>query len=176
MENFDIETPRLRLICCDKKILDALFNGDKALADLLNIKVPPRWTLYGEPAFKFTYEKIIANIDNIEWWSYLPVFKKANTLVGSCGFKGEPADEMVEIGYEVAEAYRGWGLATEMAKALVKKAFESPGVEIVRAHTLAEINESGSILKKCGMRKIGDIVDPTDGKLWRWEIRKQPNN
>ena len=54
----------------------------------------------------------------MEWWAYLPVLKKTKTLLGSCGYKGDPKNGMVEIGYEVAEAYRGWGLATEMAKGI----------------------------------------------------------
>lgn len=167
-----IETSRLVLICCNKEILEALFKGDAVLAELLNINIPTKWTEFGEPAFKYTYDKILSGNGKIEWWSYLPVLKKTRTLLGSCGYKGDPKNGMIEIGYEVAEAYRGWGLATEMAKALIKKAFESNEVEYVQAHTLAVVNESGSVLKKCGMTKMEELDDPEDGKIWRWEIRK----
>ena len=100
------------------------------------------------------------------------VLRKTKTLVGSCGYKGQPKNGMVEIGYEVAEGYRGWGLATEMAKALIQNAFKSEEVDYVQAHTLAMVNESGSVLKKCGMTKMEEIEDPEDGKIWRWEIRR----
>lgn len=170
----DIETSRLVLICCNKEILEALFKGDAALAAFLDINIPTKWTEFGEPAFKYTYDKILTGTGKIEWWSYLPVLKKTRTLLGSCGYKGNPKNGMIEIGYEVAEAYRGWGLATEMAKALIKKAFESDEVEYVQAHTLAVINESGSVLKKCGMTMMEEIDDPEDGKVWRWEIRREP--
>jgi [ribosomal protein S5]-alanine N-acetyltransferase len=171
-----IETARLELICCSKDVLEALFKSDKALADLLQINIPGKWTEFGEPAFKFTYKSILEGSGRIEWWAYLPVLKKTKTLLGSCGYKGDPKDGMVEIGYEVSEAYRGWGLATEMAKALIKNAFDSNEVEYVQAHTLAEVNESGSVLKKCGMQMISEVEDPDDGKLWRWEIRRSSNN
>ena len=65
------------------------------------------------------------------------------------------------------------GLATEMAKALIEKAFESDEVSYVQAHTLAVENESRSVLKKCGMTKMEELEDPEDGKIWRWEIRKE---
>jgi ribosomal-protein-alanine N-acetyltransferase len=170
-KGFNIETPRLLLICCNKEILEALFRGDDALAAFLGINTPAKWTEFGEPAFKFTYDKILRGEGSIEWWSYLPLLQKTKTLLGSCGFKGDPKEGMVEIGYEVAEGYRGLGLATEMAKALIQKAFESPGVNCVQAHTLAEENESGTVLKKCGMIKMEEREDPEDGKVWRWEIR-----
>ena len=170
--NFQIETNRLILICCNKEILEALFNGDDTLASLLQINIPAKWTEFGEPAFKYTYDKILTGSGKIEWQAYLPVFKKTKTLLGSCGYKGDPRNEMVEIGYEVAEVYRGWGLATEMAKALIKNAFKSDEVKYVQAHTLAVENESGSVLRKCGMEKMEELEDPEDGKIWRWEIRK----
>jgi [ribosomal protein S5]-alanine N-acetyltransferase len=168
-----IETARLELICCSKDILEALFKGDDALAALLQVNIHGKWTEFGEPAFKFTYQNILEGSGKIEWWAYLPVLKKTKTLLGSCGYKGDPKNGMVEIGYEVSEPYRGWGLATEMARALIKNAFECNEVDYVQAHTLAEVNESGSVLKKCGMQMTGEVDDPRDGKLWRWEIRKQ---
>ena len=174
--NYNIETPRLKLVCCNKEILEALFKGDDALAAFLQINIPVKWTEFGEPAFRVTYDKILSGSGKIEWWSYLPVLRKTKTLPGSCGYKGDPGNGMVEIGYEVAEAYRGFGLATEMAGALIKKAFENDEVKYVQAHTRAEINESGSVLKKCGMTKMEEIDDPADGKIWRWEIQREQNN
>ena len=100
--NFQIETSRLSLICCNKEILEALFKGDDPLAALLQINIPTKWTEIGEPAFRYTYDKILIGSGKIEWWAYLPVLKKIKTLLGSCGYKGNPRNGMVEIGYEVA--------------------------------------------------------------------------
>ena len=167
-----IETERLVLVCCDKEILEAYFDSEAKLAELLDINIPQKWTEFGEPAFRWTYDNITKGKAQLQWWSYLPVLKKENMLVGSCGYKGHPKNGMVEIGYEVAEAYRGKGLATEIAAALTRFAFQQEGVNKVQAHTLAMENESGTVLKKCGMKLAEEIEDPDDGKLWRWEINK----
>ena len=39
----------------------------------------------------------------------LPIEIETNTLIGSCGFKGEPINGKVEIGYEVTELFRNKG-------------------------------------------------------------------
>ena len=48
--------------------------------------------------------------------------------VGICGFKGPPADGVVEIA-------------------------------------------STRVLTKCGFSRIGEVIDPDDGLVWRWEKR-----
>jgi RimJ/RimL family protein N-acetyltransferase len=153
-------------------MLQALFDGDAQLALLLGIEIPEKWTEFGEPAFRWTFNKLNAGTDRKEWLCYLPVLKEENMLVGSCGYKGDPVNGMIEIGYEVARDYRGNGLATEMAEHLIKYALLDPAIEYVQAHTLAEVNESGTVLRKCGMQKMEELEDPEDGKIWRWEIRK----
>ena len=63
----------------------------------------------------------------------------------------------------------GEGYATEAAEALVIFAFSSDQVRVVRAHTLPEANASTRVLTKCGFRFIGEVIDPEDGLVWRWE-------
>ena len=58
-KGFQIETPGLQLICCNKEILETIFKGDVALATLLQINIPVKWTASCGPAFKFTYQKIL---------------------------------------------------------------------------------------------------------------------
>jgi RimJ/RimL family protein N-acetyltransferase len=167
-----IETSRLDMICCNVSTLEALFKGNEALGEFLGVNVPEGWTEYGETAFRHTYDRIAKGNAKVQWLTYLPVLKKTRTIIGCCGFKGSPKKGMVEIGYEVALDFRGWGLGTEIARALVNKAFESPEVQIVQAHTLAAANASTAILQKCGMVKMEDVDDADDGQLWRWEVRK----
>jgi RimJ/RimL family protein N-acetyltransferase len=93
-------------------------------------------------------------------------------VIGTGGFKGPPsADGMVEIAYGVEPEYQGKGFATEAAQALVDYAFGSDRVRLVRAHTLPESNASTRVLTKCGFRYLGEIIDPEDGLVWRWERR-----
>jgi ribosomal-protein-alanine N-acetyltransferase len=94
----------------------------------------------------------------------------SDTVVGKCGFKGPPAaDGMVEIAYGVSPEYRGKGYATEAAQSLTDYAFNSGKVRVIRAHTLPEQNASTRVLAKCGFRRIGEVIDPEDGLVWRWE-------
>lgn len=93
-----------------------------------------------------------------------------NTVVGSCGFKGPPTpDGAVEISYGITPDYQGNGYATEAAQALVSYAFSNSKVRTVRAHTITEANASTRVLTKCGFERIGEVNDPDDGPVWRWE-------
>jgi len=95
-------------------------------------------------------------------------------VIGLADFKGPPdADGVVEIAYGIVPAYRGQGLATEAAQALVKYAFASGRVPVVRAHTLPERNASTRVLARCGFKRVGEVVDPEDGLVWRWEKEEE---
>lgn len=97
-------------------------------------------------------------------------------LVGKGGFKGPPdADGVVEIAYGVNPEHEGKGYATEAAAALVSYAFGDRQVRVVRAHTLPQSNASMRVLIKCGFRQVGEVMDPDDGLVWRWEITKAPS-
>lgn len=98
------------------------------------------------------------------------VRKEDGVMVGQCGFKGPPdADGTVEIAYCVEPEWQGNGYATEAAEGMVAYAFGQEGVRLVRAHTLPEENASGRVLTKAGFLKVGEVVDPDDGPVWRWE-------
>ena len=92
-------------------------------------------------------------------------------IVGGCGFKGPPDSEgVVEIAYGVSPEHQGRGYATEAAAALVDFAFRSGRVRRVRAHTRPAPSASGRVLMKCGFEYLGEVVDPEDGPVWRWEV------
>ena len=94
-------------------------------------------------------------------------------IVGQCGFKGPPTpDGVVEIAYGVEPESQGNGYATEAAQALVGYAFQNEDVLLVRAHTLPEANASTRVLANCGFRRVGEVVDPDDGPVWRWEKQR----
>jgi [ribosomal protein S5]-alanine N-acetyltransferase len=101
---------------------------------------------------------------------FVMVHGATGNVIGKCGFKGPPdADGMVEIAYGVNPEYQGKGYATEAAAALVSYALGTGQVRVVRAHTLPEPNASTRILTKCGFRQVGEVIDPEDGLVWRWE-------
>ena len=101
---------------------------------------------------------------------FILVHRITGNTVGRCGFKGPPDTEgMVEIAYGVDRDFEGKGYATEAAGALVRYAFTHKYVRLVRAHTLPESNASTRVLNKCGFRRVGEVIDPDDGLVWRWE-------
>ena len=92
-------------------------------------------------------------------------------VVGSCGYKSAPdSDGIVEIAYGVAPEYQGRGYAKEAAAALVEFALGA-GARVIRAHTRSEIGASSRVLVACGFDRVGQVLDPEDGLVWRWELR-----
>ena len=92
--------------------------------------------------------------------------------IGSCGFKGPPdTDGVVEIAYGIAPEHQNKGYATEAAEALVQFARADAQVRTIRAHTIENGNASARVLIKCGFHPRGQVVDPEDGLVFRWEIR-----
>jgi RimJ/RimL family protein N-acetyltransferase len=99
------------------------------------------------------------------------ILRESGEAVGSAGFKGPPEEAgIVEIAYGVAPNYEGRGLATEAARALGAFALDVSQVTLVRAHTLPAANATTRVLAKCGFRHVGEVVDPDDGLVWRWEL------
>ncbi len=104
------------------------------------------------------------------WGSFLAVDAASRLVIGTCSYKGPPdADGAVEIAYYTLPLYRGRGYATGMAALLAARAAAPPPARTVRAHTLPERNASARILEKLGFTRLGQVVDPEDGPVWRWE-------
>jgi ribosomal-protein-alanine N-acetyltransferase len=169
-----IETDNLQLIACDAELLRKAIAGDAMLANHLNVAVQENWTAFGVAALQYALERLSENEEESGWWTYFPVHKQDNQLIGSGGYKGKPTPEgIVEIGYEIAPDYRNRGLATEMAVGLIQHALEDERVQIIIAHTLGQENASTSVLHKCGFEKVEEINDPDDGPIWKWELKRQ---
>ena len=79
-------------------------------------------------------------------------------IIGSGLFKSSLIDGTVEIGYGVAPSAEGRGVATRMARAMVRYAF-AKGARSVFAHTLPESLASQRVLEKSGMHYDGLVVE-----------------
>jgi RimJ/RimL family protein N-acetyltransferase len=113
----------------------------------------------------------IRTVDDSEPWSlgFAAVDEESQSVIGSGGFKGPPDENgVVEIAYGIVPSFEGRGYATEIATALTAYCFDN-GATTVRAHTLPVTNASNHILGKLGFRFAGEVVDPHDGSVWRWE-------
>jgi RimJ/RimL family protein N-acetyltransferase len=102
--------------------------------------------------------------------SFAAVERASGSTVGGCAFKGPPdADGVVEVAYGIDPPHRGRGFATEVAGALVGFAFASGRVRRVRAHTKPDNEASARVLARCGFSCVGEVTDPEDGLVCRWE-------
>ena len=111
------------------------------------------------------------SVDELRWGGYFAVDEETREVVGSCAYKTPPnAEGSVEIAYFTYPEFEGRGYASAMAAKLVKLAAGSGSVRRVIAHTLPEMNASTSVLKKIGMISVGEVIDPDDGRVWRWSV------
>jgi RimJ/RimL family protein N-acetyltransferase len=168
-----LQTAHLRLAPWSPEHLLAMIDGAEAfqakagvpLADglrefFVSGEVSPAWI-----------ERLRASTSPDPWTlGFAVVHRDDQRIVGSAAFKGPPDDEgVVEIAYGLAPGYQGRGLATEAAGALVAFTLERVDVTAIRAHTLPENNASGRVLAKNGFHQLGEVTDPEDGLVWRWE-------
>lgn len=151
-----IEATRLRLV---PKTRDGVLAEVAAMPLDLRAELSPAWL------------DRIAQPD-VDLWTlgFTIVGRVSGEVLGGCGCKAPPdADGMVEIAYGIAPEHQRRGYATEAAGALVDWAFRTPAVRIVRAHTLFDNAASIAVLRNCGFHLVGDVVDPDDGPVYRWE-------
>lgn len=168
-----ITSKNLNIIACDQLILEAAIKGNNELSVCIDAIVPENWSQFGARALQYSLDKLKSSENEKGWWSYLPIHKNNNTLIGLCGFKGQPNENgQVEIGYEIKEEYRNKGLATELANSLIDHAFNFENINMILAHTLGETNASTKVLSNCGFEKTEDIDGKDLGILWKWELKR----
>lgn len=111
------------------------------------------------------------SVNELQWGGYFVVDEGTREVVGSCAFKAPPSEEgTVEIAYFTYPGFEGRGYATAMARKLIALASTSAAVRQIVAHTLPETNASTRVLEKVGMRLVGEVNDPEDGRVWRWQV------
>lgn len=136
-----------------RKMIEQLSDDDRA-------EVSPIWL-----------ERALAATEADPWLHGFQVtLRESGTKIGDAGFKGPPSDDgLVEIAYGIDPEHQGRGFATEAARALIEFARKSPAVSVVRAHTKPDNIPSARVLAKCGFRFVGEVIDPEDGLVQRWD-------
>ncbi|WP_251075686.1 GNAT family N-acetyltransferase [Streptomyces sp. ISL-12] len=106
-----------------------------------------------------------------EWGMYALVRRTDGLAVGAMGFHGAPdEDGRVEVGYDLVEAARGHGYATEALRALSGWALARPGVSRVFARTEPDNHDSQAVLERAGFTRV-PTEDPADAELFAYELR-----
>jgi RimJ/RimL family protein N-acetyltransferase len=86
-------------------------------------------------------------------WKLLPRLPEhRGDLIGFCGLQPLPETEEIEIGWWLARAWWGRGLATEAARAALRDGFERVGLERIVAIAQPANTASIRIMQKLGMR------------------------
>ena len=96
---------------------------------------------------------------------WVVIERETQTIVGDAGFKGLPADGVVEIGYSVIPDRRRRGYASEAAAVLVDWACSQQDVEAVVAACDRENVVSIRTLERLGFARTG-----MDGDEIRWRL------
>jgi len=132
-------------------------------------------------ALQTTRDAIATNTSGARWGTRFFVGGDPPELVGWGDFKGPPADGIIELGYEIAEARRGRGLATAATRAMLAEAFSNrvlekagydrPDARVGDAHTLTHRNASNRVLQKAGFHHDAETVQ--DGEvIWRFSVAR----
>ena len=160
--------PQVRLVQATVPLLNALTEDRTRFGEMIGSPVPDGWPEFPE-AIGFTLEHLHNAQEGDHAWS-MQFFVEPATgrLLGSGGFAAPPEDRAVEIGYEVAPAFRGRGFGTAAARALVERAVASGEVDHVIAHTRSGPNPSTGVLVALGFEHVADQRDPEVGTVWEW--------
>ena len=168
-----VETGRLRLRRFEAGELLALIETPDRFAELSGFRAAP-----GLREFFVSGELSPEWLDNLrsqrtpDPWSlgFGVVERDSGMIVGTAGFKGAPDHAgVVEVAYAIVPTREGRGYATEVTHALIAWACANGAVQTIRAHTLPATSASTRVLTKCGFQFLGEVTDPEDGQVWRWE-------
>ena len=159
---FVVATPHLRLIAAQLAHLRTELDDPTKLGALLGAEVPASWPPgeYDRGAIAYflsQYERRgSAAVGWYGWYAIRPLSAQdAARLVGAGGYFGPPdRDGTVEVGYSIADEWRGRGYATEVARALTERALREPRVRRVIAHAAADNAASHGVLLRAGFRRL----------------------
>jgi ribosomal-protein-alanine N-acetyltransferase len=174
MISHTLRTPRLELITATAESTAVEMQNVAALASAVDVAPPASWPPpLHDAGSQAWYLELLQQKDTVGWglW-YIVVLEKQRQLAGTAGFKGKPRDGSCEIGYSLLPAFEGLGYATEAARRLIEWAFENAEVEEITAETLSDLAGSIRVMKKCGMRFIGEGVPEGDLRTVKYAVRR----
>jgi len=121
-----------------------------------------------QPFTRADAERFVAT-NRTEPWDTLPTFAIVldHHVIGTVNFEIDPATHVAMIGYAIARAHWGRGLATEAARAALEWAFAEHDLVEVWASTDAANVRSRRVLEKLGM-----TPGPGDTREVRYSIRR----
>ena len=171
MSALEIQTERLRLVPMTVEAIDALIAGDRqALEAEVGAAFPDPLVTPPETGDVLEHFRDLASRDT-EWRPRFFVLRDPPTVVGSGGAMAPDPDGRCVVGYGIYPEHEGNGYATEATLGLIAAYREHADVETIAA-TIHPYNlASRRVAEKAGMRVVGEVIDPNEGRLDVWEIR-----
>ncbi len=164
-----ITTARLDLVEATLEHVEAEIGSVGRFRELLAAEVPPSWPPgeYDRTALEFFRTRLKDGVPTAGWYGWYAIRRATGTapaaLVAAGGFLGPPSEDgVVELGYSVAPEHRGFGYATEMTRALVRRAL-SAGARRIVAHTTRANRASIVVLERCGFQEAAE--EPGSGRV-----------
>jgi ribosomal-protein-alanine N-acetyltransferase len=177
---FKLHTPRLTLIPLNNQLLQVWQkSGRKDLEKLLHLNHNP-W----EVELFYEQETSLALVNywipqtakfplDYYWYTNWEIILHSSSCsVGGIGFAGLPDDDgATELGYALDQKFRGQGIASEAAKAVIDWAFEDQGLRILRAETPVDNSSSQRVLEKNKFQKMGEKTLALENpmQVFTWE-------
>jgi RimJ/RimL family protein N-acetyltransferase len=94
-----------------------------------------------------------------QWFQIAIALKETGMLAGDCALKIDEHDErQAEIGYTLARAYQGKGMAAEAVSRVLDYAFRTLELHRVIAITDCENAASIALLERLGLRREGHFI------------------
>ncbi|WP_017753593.1 GNAT family N-acetyltransferase [Calidifontibacillus oryziterrae] len=164
-----INTKRLQIKACTLEIAQALVFGSKITDSLDQIIIPDHWPTDEIKSILPFYIERLENVHYKPRWSFwLIIHNNDRRLIGSVLFKENGHESgIVELGYEIVDAYQKQGFGYEAIQALVSWVFATGRVNVIFAECDQENVGSIRLLEKLGMR-CTELNPP----FIRWELSK----
>ncbi len=155
----------LCLLCLPQLI--AIRSGEKSVdgIDLVEGALPP----------DFIIQSAIKELEASKepaWYSFFLFVTDENQAVGSGGFRGQPENGRVEVGYGVAKSFQGQGVATRAIAQVVEFAFKVEQNCEVFAETSVTNIASRRVVEKVGFQPIGQRDTASDGVVDQWLLKR----
>ena len=168
--NESILSDRLELVSMSPAIVEALLaRRDTEATELIGGELPGGWPGGHERFFRLRLEQMQREPSIQPWLVRALVLRDGREVAGHAGFHGPPGvngkrdPEAVELGYEVFPTFRGRGLATEAAAALIGWARERYGIRRFIVSVAPRNDPSLAIAAKLGFVQTGEQWDDEDG-------------
>jgi RimJ/RimL family protein N-acetyltransferase len=164
---------RVSIVSASIELIEAEERARAELVALLGAKEAPGWPPeFNGPEYRDWQRRLLAAHPDAPGWAGWYVLGE-DELVGTAGYKGPPKEDgTVEIGYSIVAGRRRRGFATAAVRLLMRRAFADPRVTEIVGETLPLAAASQGVLRACGFSPSSSRIDPEDGEVERFVLRR----